>query len=199
MVGIFLQQIITGFLVKSIASFDDTLTRIPVMAEMTRTRAGKIAFSLGTLFALTVILILVISLAQFLQAIPYQRFFVSGLIFLLGVSVYLELFSPKKEQQVQQRLVKTKTITHARFLKLIGIGFVVSFITYLDDAVVLIPLFLGDGFSKFLSIIGIYTAALLQIIIVIYFSKQISLLKYKKEIASAALMILAVLVALGIV
>lgn len=198
MVGFFLQHLLTGFIVKSIASFDDTLTRIPIMAEVTRGRLGKIAFSIGTLLALTVILILIISFSHLLEAIPYRRYFVAGLIFILGLVVYFELFSPKKEERVQEKLINMQHISHARFFRLIGIGFIISFITYLDDAVVLVPLFLNYD-AIFFSILGVYLAALVQIIVVIYFSKQISRIKYRKEIASAALIILSILVALGIV
>lgn len=197
--GIFLQEAITGFVVKSIASFDDTLTRIPVMAELTHGKIGKIAFSIGTLLALTVILTMVIPLSYLLEAIPYQRYIVSGLIFLLAITVYLELFSPKKEEETQRKILHVQSISNARFFKLIGVGFVISLITYLDDMVVLIPLFLGSNTTKFFSVVGIYSAALLQIIVVVYFSHQISRIKYKKEIASLVLVALSVLVGMGVV
>lgn len=199
MVGIFFQEIITGFIVKSIASFDDTLTRVPVMAELTRGKKGKVAFSIGTLLALTVILSVVIFFSALLNLIPYRQYLVASLIFILGVSVYLELFTPKKEERIQHKLVKSQQISKVRFIRLIGIGFVISLVTYLDDMIVLIPLFLGDSTAKFLSLIGIYLAALSQIIVVIFLSKQISRIKYRKEIASGALILLSVLVVLGIV
>ena len=196
--GIFLQQIATGFIVKTIASFDDTLTRIPILAELTKLKSGKIAFSIGTLLALTTILIPVLFFSHILNAIPYRQYFIAILIFILGISVYLELLTPK-EEKIQHKLIQSQATSHVRFLKLISIGFIVSLITYLDDMVVLIPLFLGDNTTRFLSVIGIYLAALLQIIIVIYFSKQLSQIKYKKELASGALMILSLLVGFGIV
>lgn len=197
--GIFLQQVLAGFIVKSIASFDDTLTRIPVLAELTRGKAGKIAFSVGTLLALTVILIVVIFFSALLQAIPYRQYLVAVLIFLLAVSIYLGISSPQKEEKVQRKLLRAQAISNGRFLRLIGIGFVVSLITYLDDMVILVPLFIGDNGSKFFSLIGVYLATLVQIVLVIYFSRQISQIKYRKEIASGALIILSVLVALEIV
>lgn len=197
--GIFLQEAVTGFLVKSVASFDDTLTRIPVMAELTHGKMGRIAFSIGTLLALTLTLILVIPLSYLLDLIPFRQFIVAGLIFLLGLAVYFEVFSSKKEKALQRKIIQRQDISHSHFLRLIGIGFVISLITYLDDMVVLIPLFLGSDTAKFFSIVGIYLAALLQITIVIYFSHQISRIKYKKEIASLALLVLAVLVGVGVV
>jgi hypothetical protein len=47
-----LKYLLLGFAVKIITGFDDTITHIPVLASVTRTRAGKIAFSIGTLLAI---------------------------------------------------------------------------------------------------------------------------------------------------
>jgi len=40
--GIFPQQILTGFIIKSIVSFDDALTRIPVLAELSLQHQSRI-------------------------------------------------------------------------------------------------------------------------------------------------------------
>ncbi len=199
MSGIFLQQVLTGFLVKSIASFDDTLTRIPVLAELTRGKAGKIAFSIGTLLALTVILIIVIFFSTVLNMIPHRQYLVAGLIFLLALAVYFEVFSPKKEEKIERKLLHVQAISNGRFFKLIGIGFIVSFVTNLDDMVVLMPLFIGDHTAKLFRVAGIYLATLTQIVLVVYFSRQLSRIKYKKELATLALVILAALVWRGVI
>ncbi|MBL7148418.1 MAG: hypothetical protein ISS82_06330 [Nanoarchaeota archaeon] len=43
----FLKYLFSGFLVKIIAGFDDTLTRIPIAATLTRTKKGRYAFAAG--------------------------------------------------------------------------------------------------------------------------------------------------------
>ncbi len=197
-VSYILQHIFTGFLVKSIASFDDTLTRIPILAELTKTLKGKVAFSIGTLLGLTVILIIAIFFSS-LFAFPFRQQVLGGLIALLSVAVYFELFVLKENSKLHQKFFAHSTVSHINFLRLLTIGFVVAFITFLDDALVLIPLFVSDTTRTILSTIGIYLAALVQILLVIFFSKQLERVNYKKEMAAAALLILAVLVGTGLI
>lgn len=199
MFGIFLQQALTGFLVKSIASFDDTLTRIPLLAEFTGSNKGRIAFSVGTLLALTIILIIAIFFSFLLDLIPFRRQVLAILILLISITVYSEIFTRSSDQKLKQKLTYLKVASHIRFVKLIGIGFIVSFITLIDDAVVLVPLFIGDNTTKLFSLIGVYLAALAQIVLVVYFSREIEKIKYKKEIASLSLVVLATLVWWGVV
>lgn len=198
MTSIIIQQIISGFFVKAIASFDDTLTRIPVIAQLTRGKKGKIAFSIGTLLALTVILVIVIFFSALLNLLPYSRYLIAGLIILLAVTVYFEVFTSKSNQKLENK-IKTGDISSERFIKLIGIGFVISFVTLLDDSLILASLFIGDDITKFLAVIGVYLATLVQISIVIYFGQRINKFKYKKEVASFALVVLAILIILGVV
>lgn len=199
MFGIFLQQILTGFLVKSIASFDDTLTRIPLLAQLTGTNKGRIAFSVGTLLALTIILIIAIFFSFLLDLIPFRRQILAALIFLISIAVYLEIFIRSSDQKLKQKLTSLEATSHIRFVKLIGIGFIISFITLIDDAIVLVPLFIEDNMTKLFSLIGVYLAALVQIVLVVYFSSEIEKIKYKKEIASLSLVVLAVLVWWGVI
>lgn len=104
MLPILFQQIISGFFVKAIASFDDTLTRIPVIVELTRGKQGKIAFSIGTLLALTVILIIVIFFSALLNLLPLTRFIIAGLILLLAIAVYFEIFTTKPNERLRSKL-----------------------------------------------------------------------------------------------
>jgi hypothetical protein len=84
-------------------------------------------------------------------------------------------------------------------VKLISIGFIVSFITLIDDMIILTPLFVGNATETFFSLVGVYLATIVQIMIVIYFGGKIIKFRYKKEIASFALTILAILVWNGMV
>jgi hypothetical protein len=197
-VGHILQHIFTGFFVKSIASFDDTLTRIPILAELTKTIKGKVAFSIGTFLGLSVILIIAIFFSSLFD-FPFRQYVLAGLIALLGLAVYFELFTPKEDNKLHQMFFSKSATVQNNFIKLLAVGFVISFITFLDDALVLIPLFVSDTTRTILATIGIYIAALTQIVLVIFFSSQLEKVKYKKEMAAVALLILAVLVGTGLI
>ena len=187
-------QIITGFLVKSIASFDDTLTKIPILAHLTKTTPGRIAFSVGSLLALSVILVIAISFSFLFDLIPAREKVLAVLIFLLALAVYFDVFTRREESSIKSTLSDVQQTANTHFSKLVLASFIISFITLIDDALVLIPLFVGNDLSKFLALIGIYLAALAQIFAVLYFSRLLEKMKYKKELAAIALTILAILV-----
>jgi hypothetical protein len=60
-------------------------------------------------------------------------------------------------------------------------------------------LFLDGGWSNLFVVIGILCAVVLELILVIFFAAKIQKIKYKEEIASAGLVLLAVLISIGIV
>ncbi len=191
-------QIATGFLVKGIASFDDTLTRIPIIAELTRTKKGRIAFSFGTICALTVIVTIAILFSNILDRFAFRNQIIALLIFVLAILVYFEVFTNKSQKKVEKSLKKVKTRS-VPIVKLISIGFIISFVTLIDDMIILTPLFVSNATETFFSLVGVYLATIVQIIIVIYFGGKITKFRYKKEIASFALTILAILVWNGMV
>jgi Kef-type K+ transport system membrane component KefB len=191
-------QIATGFFVKGIASFDDTLTRIPMIAELTRTKKGRVAFSIGTISALTVIVTLAILFSNILNQITFRNQIIALLILVLSILVYFEVFINKSQRKVEKSLKKVKARS-VPVVKLISIGFIISFVTLIDDMIILTPLFGGEANETFFSLVGVYLATIIQIIIVIYFGGKITKFKYKKEIASFALIILAILVWNGMV
>lgn len=195
---IFLEPIVSGFFVKAVASFDDTLTRVPIIAELTRRRLGKVAFSIGTLLALTVIILIAIPLSAILDLLPFTQYVVAGLIVLLAIAIYFGIFLPKHEDLITKKYAK-KDFSSERFIKLIGIGFIISFLTLIDDSLVLTSVFIGDSLSKFMAIIGIYLATLIQITLVIFFGEKLNRFKYKKESASLALVFLAILIVTGVI
>ncbi len=191
-------QIATGFFVKGIASFDDTLTRIPIIAELTRTRKGRIAFSFGTICALTVIVTIAILFSNILDRIAFRNQIIALLIFVLAILVYFEVFISKSQEKVEKSLKKVKAKS-VPIIKLISIGFIISFVTLIDDMIILTPLFVSNATETFFSLVGVYLATIVQIIIVIYFGGKIAKFRYKKEIAFFALTILAILVWNGMV
>jgi len=194
------RYLVSGFIVKWITGIDDALTRIPVLAAVTRTRIGKIAFSIGTLIAIILAILVAISFSFFIKLFPYYRYITAALIFTFAIVLYLNLFVTKPKEQTEKKVKKIKNkISPKRLLKLIGIGFIVSFATVLDDIIAFAPLFLESTITKLLSASGILIATLTQLIVVIYFSRQIRKIKYKKEIASGGLIILGILILLEII
>lgn len=186
-----------GFFVKTIASFDDTLTRIPVISYLTKTKRGRIAFSIGTFLALTVILVIALFFSSILSLIPYTRQIAASLIFILAVLIHFDIFLTQSTNRLASKL--SAIDSSQNLIRIMRIGFLVSFITLIDDSFVLVPLFLSDNVSKLASIIGVYLAAILQILAVIYFGERLGKIKHKKELASSSLFILSVLVFTGII
>jgi len=196
------RYLISGFLVKWITGIDDVLTRIPVLSTVTKTRKGKIAFSIGTLLAIILAIIIAIFFSFFIKLFPYYRYIAATLIFLFAIALYFNLLVHKPKEKTEKEVKKIKQIkriSKKRFMKLIGIGFIVSFATVLDDIIAFAPLFLESTLTKALSASGIMLATVTQLIVVIYFSKQIKKIKYKKEIATIGLVILGILILFGII
>jgi cadmium resistance protein CadD (predicted permease) len=194
----FLKYLALGFSIKIITSIDDALTRIPIVAKLTKTRMGRIAFSTGTLLALSLVIILAYLFSALIKSFPYANYIAGGLIFLLAIALYFDLFlREKSKKRTKKHILKTQKIPTKKFFRLVGTGFIVSLITLIDDAIVFVPLFLANNFKTVVSIIGIFIAAILQIIIVIYFAKKIQKIKHKKEIGCIGLIILSILVVLG--
>ncbi len=187
-----------GFVIKIIASIDDALTRVPIIASLTKKRTGRIAFSIGSLLALGVVIAVTVAFSAFLTQFPYTQHIAGSLILLLAAAIYFNIFS-KKEIKAKKELQRIKKSPMRKLFGLAGTGFFVSFITLLDDSVAFIPLFLTTTVNTLAAIFGIVIAAILQIIVVIHFAKKIKRLKYKREISSIGLLILAVLTFLGLI
>ena len=186
-----------GFFVKIITGFDDTITHIPVIASVTRTRLGKIAFSVGTLLAIILAIILAAFFAIVIKNFPYYRYVSVVLLFMLAVAIHFDIFVHKERSRAEKFVLGCKKF-HVRCAKLIVVGFVASIATVLDDIIAYSALFLDTFIISFV-IIGILAATVLEIIVVIYFSEKIAKIKYKDEIASIGLVALGILILLGII
>lgn len=191
----FIKYFLVGFISKSLASFDDVISRIPIIAHFTKTRKGRVAFSIGNILAVTAVIIIAWFFSYLLKYIPYTHIIASILIFLLAIAVYFNVLGKKKDETIKKQKGEIKRdVSFGKFFKIIGIGFIVSFITLIDDFVILTPLFLGTFKSQIYSIIGIYVSTLVQLVLIVYLGKYLTRLKYVKEIAATGLLILAVLV-----
>ena len=196
---IIFKYFLSGFTVKLFASFDDFVTRIPLIASLTKTRRGKIAFSIGNFLAVILIIIISFVFADLIRNIPYINVISAGLILLLAISVYFEIFKQKRKSKLDKKIKKDAQISQQKYIRLIFIGFIISIFTLLDDTLVFVSLFLKPAWGvKAIIIIGIIIATVAQLILTIYFSEKLTKLKYKKEIASIGLIILSILIFLEI-
>jgi len=191
-----MEPFLIGFFAKTIASFDDMLTRIPVLAALTKTWKGRIAFSIGTLAATVLIILLAQFFASLIQSIPYQRYIIAGIIGLLALVIYFDIFIPKRRITVQEKLLE-KSIPKANMLTVLWTGFLISFTTLIDDTIVLLPLFNEN--DQFLLIAGILFSSLMGVAVVIWFGRKLERFKYKKEVALFTLLLYGFLVVLGVI
>jgi len=189
------KYILNGFIFKTIASFDDVVTRIPIIAHFAKTKKGRIAFAFGNLLAATIAIILARIFVEIIKDLPNVHIMAAVLIMILAIVVYFDLFSKKEEKKIKEKEHKIiKDVVEANFFKLMSIGFIVSLITLLDDFIVLSPLFLASFINQAAAIVGVYLSTLIQLVLMIYFGKKLAGIKNIKEIAAIGLFILAILV-----
>lgn len=193
-----LKYLFSGFFVKIIAGFDDTLTRIPIAATLTRTRKGRFAFVGGVFLAICLAMVISFLFASVIKSLPYFRYISATLIFLLAVSIYFDIFIQEPKKQIEKKIKKIKKISARRIFKLIGVGFLVAFATLIDDTIAYSSLFLGEISTIPYVVIGILVATFLQLGVIIYFSKKVMAFKWKKEVTTVGLLILAVLILFNI-
>ena len=201
-----LKYFLLGLFIKGVASFDDTLTHLPILMSITKTRRGKIAYAIGDFLAICFAIILAIFFSELIKKIPYYRYIVVTIIFLLAIGIYFKIFGQKQKEKIQikqkkeiEKELKIKKVSFKRLIKLLITGFFISFITILDDIVVFSPLFFQGISTRIYSIAGILTATILQLVLVVYFAKKLSKIKYREKIASFALIILGILILFGII
>lgn len=195
-----LKYLVSAFFVKMIAGFDDTMTRIPILVNVTKTKMGKFAFAAGILLAIILAMVFSFLFGSAIKAIPYSNYIAAGLILLIAMSIYFDLFIKKPKEKIEIKLKKIggAGISQKRFLKLIAIGFFTAFATIIDDMIVYSGLFLGPSSNIPYVVVGLLSATILQLGFVIYFSHKLMKIKYKKEITVIGLIILAGLIAMKV-
>jgi len=76
-----------------------------------------------------------------------------------------------------------------------GAGFLTAFATVIDDTIAYSSLFLSGAFNTIIFVVaGILTATISQLILVVYFSKRIQKIPYKKNITIIGLVVLSILI-----
>lgn len=191
------KHFLLGLFVKGVTGFGDTITHIPILASVTKTKMGRVAFSLGTLMAIILAIVLALGFSTLIRGFIYYRYLAAGLVFLLALAIHFDLFVHKPREKAEKKLVQVKRMSVERFTKLMGVGFVASFATVIDDIIAYAPVLAAGG--KLSVVLGIILATVIEIILVIYFARKISRLKYTDEIASLGLVVLGVLILAGVV
>tara|TARA_Y100000310_G_scaffold56843_1_gene52134 strand:- start:747 stop:1337 length:591 start_codon:yes stop_codon:yes gene_type:complete len=189
-----LKSFLSGVFVKIITGFDDTITHIPIMATLTKTRKGRIAFALGIFLAVSLAILFSFLFASAIKLLPFYRYVSAGIIFLLAFLIYFEILVTKPRERVEKELKKQPPIAFKRIFKLIGLGFLAALATVIDDTIVYSSLFLGTVSKSIYAIIGIFFATSLELILIIYFAKKVAKIKWKKEIVTIGLIILGILI-----
>lgn len=170
------------------------------MAALTRTRIGKAAFALGNLFAIILVIAVVRHIAPLMGGIENYRTFVGVAILVIAAAVYFEVFSGfamRREEGVVKRF--SSRISTTRFLTLVAVGFIVSLFTLIDDAVIYMPLFVQEGLSSWLAAAGILAATCIQLVVLVYVAERLAKVRHQKAYATAALVVYAALVLIGVV
>ncbi|MBT5468157.1 hypothetical protein HOK40_00500 [Candidatus Peregrinibacteria bacterium] len=188
---------ILGFIIKVVTGVDDILTRVPVVAAVAKSKAGKIVFSLGAITAVAVATLIAYFLSSFIQDVPAYRYIISGLIFILAVTVYFNVFAHKPASKVAKRVITMQNMSRGRFWELFAIGFAASFITVLDDVIAFTPIFFHDFRLIAFGVAGILTATVCQAALVVYASGFLMKIPHKEKIAAAGLVLLSLGMLLG--
>jgi len=192
-----LKYFILGIFVKIITGLDDTITHIPILASVTKKHLGRIAFSIGTLLAIIIAILFSILFISFIKQFEYYRYISAALLFILAIMIYFDIFVHRPRKDIEKKI--KKKISIPRFSQLLGVGFLASIATVIDDIIAYSALLAITGIEMYYAIAGILFATMIEIFIVIYFSKKIAKIKYKEQIASLGLIILSILVLIGIV
>jgi len=197
-----IEYLFMGFFVKIITGIDDMMTHIPIISSITHTRKGKFVFCLGLFSAIILAIVFATFFSSAIKKIPYYRYILAAIIFILAGKIYSDSLKEKKVKKTEKRIKKirkSKKMSSKRFIRLFLTGFVTSFATVIDDSLAYSPALIGSLGEKILGITGILAAAIFQIMIIVYFSRKISKIKYRNIASSVGLVIIGFLILFGII
>jgi hypothetical protein len=198
-----LKYFLSGFIVKLVTGIDDSLIHIPIIVNTTKTKIGKIAFVTGVLLAIALAILFSIIFSSTIKQIPYHRYIAATLVFFLAFMIYFDILVRKPQQKfetkIKPQIKPITTISKKRFMKLLTLGFLASFVTVIDDTIAYSALFLTSSSIIPYAAAGIFLASLVELTIIVYFSKKLNKLPYKKEISILGLITLGTLILLKII
>ncbi|KKL80768.1 hypothetical protein LCGC14_2001470, partial [marine sediment metagenome] len=122
----------------------------------------------GIFLAITLAILFSLFFGSIIKSFPYSNYISAGLIFLLAFSIYFNWFIQKPKKKIERKLRKIKRVSAKRFFKLLTIGFFVAFATIIDDTIAYSALFLGQSSNFPFVILGIFSATILQLSVLIY-------------------------------
>ena len=189
-----IKYFLSGLFVKLITGVDATMVHIPLIAHLTKRTIGRVIYSIGVLIAIILAIIFSLLFASTIRVFPYYKFISVALIFLLAITIQFDLLIHKPKEQIEKKLRKVKRISVKRILKIMSIGFIAAFATVIDDIIAYSSLFLGHFSTFFYVILGILTATILELLMMMFFAKSIQRIKWKKEITVVGLIILGILI-----
>lgn len=192
-----LKILFASFAVNLFTSIDDALTRIPVLSASARSTSGRIAFSIGNLLAVTVIVGLAYVFSQVLDTLPGGSRTIAVIVLMLAIVVYFDLLTLTPPKRVQGAIIASE-ISPQTHRKLMGLGFIMTFVTMIDDLFALAPFFVDGWQASLFAILGIYASSLLLVFGVLYFSKALYALPHKRLFATGTLLVFAGVLAVGI-
>lgn len=114
---------VLGFIVKVVASLDDTISRVPVIMAVTQTSKGKIAFSIGSLLAVFIAIIFAGLLSEVLSELAWYRYLTAGVIYLLAIFVFYEAITESRHQRAK-KIAKQKDTSKLNDFQLILLGLI---------------------------------------------------------------------------
>ena len=191
------KALFAGFTINLFTSADDALTRIPILSSSARTLKGMLAFSFGNLLAVTLAVAIAYGLSQVLIHLPYGNIIIAALVFILAGIVYFDVLKLKPPKKLEEHIEVTKA-SPQRLRKLVGLGFIMTFITMIDDIFALAPLFAGSIQESLSAIVGIYAAAMVLMFVVIYFADKLVAFPHKRGIATVILLVFGTLILFGV-
>lgn len=195
-----LKHFLLGFFAKTVASLDDTATKIPVIAVVAKTRTGKYAFALGSLVALLLTLLVAGSIASFISGFAFTRYILGAVIIVLAVLIRLDVLTFREEKiSAWGRSRAQAEARHVRFIQLTGIGFLVTLVTLIDDTFAYLPLLNGAWVPRLYAAGGIILSAFIQLFLLIYFAETLQKFRYAKQVSFYGLLAFAALILAGVV
>ena len=105
-----LKYFIAGFFVKLITGFDDTLTHVPLISYLTKTRRGKVAFGMGIFLAICLAIVVAVFFSSLIKSIPHYRYVIGGLLFALAFVIYFDIFRKEKVKKTEQKMKRVQRV-----------------------------------------------------------------------------------------
>lgn len=194
-----LEYLLLGLVVQVATSLDDTITKLPIILGATRTRKGKLAFVLGSLPAVIVIIAIVQMVSSAARHLAIFRYLAGGVV--LGIALFM-LFRrrpAKRLEKIEVALAQRRGISAGRFVSLLGFGFTITFLTSLDDSLAFIPLLGVNWRLALFSIVGILLGTGLNMAMLVLFAERLQKIRHIRRISAALLFGFGLLILAGLV